>query len=210
MPLWPGEKLTMALHGTPIANFINQVQLEASGADISCTSLPNEMRGFDQNVSVRDVVATYVYANTLVVLKVDGTALKAVLERCASYFDVSEDGGISIAQDFLQPKVAHYNYDFFAGIRYTFDLSRPVGQRVVSIIHNERMIAPDDKLTLCMNNYRATGVGGYEAYCKCERLREINVDVSELLLDYLLKHRNVTVSGGSPLTILPPADRISS
>ncbi len=210
MPLWPGEKLAMALHGTPIANFINQVQLEASGADISCTSLPNEMRGFDQNVSVRDVVATYVYANTLVVFEVDGATLKAALERCASYFDVSEDGKLSIARDFLQPKVAHYNYDFFAGIRYTFDLNRPVGQRVVSIIRNEQMLAPDDQLTLCMNNYRATGMGGYEAYRKCKRLREINVDVSELLLDYLLKHRNVTVCVGSPLTILPPADRISS
>ncbi len=209
MPLWPSAKLDMALNGTPIANFINQVQLEATGADVSCTSLPNEMRGFDKNVSVRDVVATYVYANTLVVYHVNGAVLKEALERCASYFDVLADGEIIIAQDFLQPKVAHYNYDFFAGISYTFDLSQPVGRRVTSILHHGRSVGLADKLTLCMNNYRATGVGGYEAYLKCPRIREINVDVSELLLDYLLKHRNVTVSSESPLTILYPKARIS-
>jgi len=210
MPLWPGEKLDMALNGTLIANFINQVQLDASGADVSCTSLPNEMRGFDQNVSVRDVVATYVYSNTLVVFQVDGTALKAALERCASYFDVSANGEITISQDFLQPKVAHYNYDFFAGICYTFDLSQPLGHRVVSILRSGQVVEPADKLTVCMNNYRATGVGGYEAYLKCPRIQEINVDVSELLLDYLIMHRNVAVSSESPLTILHPKDKISS
>ena len=209
MPLWPGDKLEMALHGTPIANFINQVQLEASGADVSCTCLPNEMRGFDQRVSVRDVVATYVYANTLVVFEVDGAVLKSALERCASYFDVSAEGQISIAQDFLQPKVAHYNYDFFAGIHYTFDLSLPLGQRVVCITRNGKTIGPHDNLTLCMNNYRATGVGGYEAYLKCPRIQEINVDVSELLLDYLVKHRKVTVSAESFLTIIRPNEKIA-
>jgi 2',3'-cyclic-nucleotide 2'-phosphodiesterase/3'-nucleotidase len=103
MALWPGDKLSMALYGTPIANFFNQVQLEVSGADISCTSLPNDMRGFDSSVTVRDVVATYVYANTLVVLQVTGKVLKAALERCASYFDISPQGEVSISQDFLEP-----------------------------------------------------------------------------------------------------------
>lgn len=209
-PLWPGEKLDMALHGTPIANFINQVQLEASGAEISCTSLPNEMRGFDQNVSVRDVVATYVYANTLVVFEVNGAVLKSALERCAAYFDITADGEITISRDFLLPKIAHYNYDFFAGICYTFDLSKPIGQRVASIMYREKSVEPNDKLTLCMNNYRATGVGGYEAYLQCKIIRQINVDVSELLLDYLLKYRDVSVRAESPLTILYPKDKIPS
>ena len=60
----------MALESSPIAAFFNQVQLEASGADISCAALPNSLRGFDSAVTVRDVVASYVYSNTLVVLPV--------------------------------------------------------------------------------------------------------------------------------------------
>lgn len=204
MPLWPGDKLDMALHGTPIANLFNQVQLAASHADISCTSLANEVRGFSDQVTVRDVVATYVYPNTLVVLEADGQALKQALENCASYFAVSPDGSVSISQDFLEPKVAHYNYDFFAGISYTFDLSKPVGQRVVSLRREGREISPDERLSLCMNNYRATGVGGYEAYLPLKRLQAINTEMSELLLDYLAASDRVTVSAASPLTVLMP------
>ncbi len=203
-PLWPEGKLQMALYGTPIANLFNQVQLDASRADISCTSLGNEVRGFSDRVTVRDVVATYIYPNTLVVLQVDGRTLKAALENCASYFAISPQGEVSISRDFLEPKVAHYNYDFFAGMDYTFDLSRPVGQRVTVMIFCGEPIRDDQKFTLCMNNYRATGVGGYEAYLSCPRVREINTEMSELLLDYLAKQECVTVSANSPLTVLLP------
>ncbi len=207
MPLWPGDKLHMALYGAPIATFFNQVQLDASGADISCTSLPNQMRGFEALVTVRDVVATYVYANTLVVLQVSGRALKEALERCAAYFAVSPQGKVSISKDFLEPKVAHYNYDFFTGIAYTFDLNLPIGRRVKSITRGGAPVEDDHQLTLCMNNYRSCGTGGYEVYLRCPRLREINTEVSELLLDYLSKSGCITVSGESPLTVLMPAEK---
>lgn len=204
MVLAPEDKLQMALYGAPIANFFNQVQLAASGADISVTSLPNDMRGFEKSVTVRDVVATYVYANTLVVLRVTGRVLREALERCAAYFAVSPEGEISVAEDFLMPKVAHYNYDFFLGIEYTFDLSKPVGQRVACIARNGVPVSDDQSFTLCMNNYRATGTGGYEAYLACPRLREINREVSELILDYLAEHGDVTVDAASPLTVIFP------
>lgn len=151
----------MVLHGTPIADFFNQVQLAASGADIACTSLANEMRGFAQQVTVRDVVATYIYPNTLVVLEVDERVLRAALERCAAYFN--ED--LTVARDFLEPKVAHYNYDFFAGIEYTFDLSKPVGERVVSLTRGGAPLS--GKSTPVMNNHRATVVVGYDVYLQC-------------------------------------------
>lgn len=203
-PLWPGDKLQMALHGTAIANFFNLVQLDASHAELSCTSLGNEVRGFSDRVTVRDVVATYIYPNTLVILKVDGRTLRLALENCASYFAVSPEGEVSISRDFLEPKVAHYNYDFFAGMEYTFDLSKPVGQRVTAMIFHGQPIRDDQKLTLCMNNYRATGVGGYEAYLACPRVREINTEMSELLLNFLGGQECVSVSANSPLTVLMP------
>ena len=195
-PLWPEDKIQMALHGTPIADFFNQVQLEATGADISCTSLANDVRGFAQQVTVRDVVATYVYPNTLVVLEVDKSVLRAALERCAAYFN--ED--LTVARDFLEPKVAHYNYDFFAGIEYTFDLAKPVGHRVVSLTRGGKPLA--GKYTLVMNNYRATGVGGYDAYCACPHVREVLTEMSELILDYFEKHKQVTVQPLSAFRVI--------
>ena len=53
----------------------------------------------------------------------------AALERCAQYFSLTPDGTLEVSQDFLRPKVEHYNYDYFAGIQVTMDIRNPVGSR---------------------------------------------------------------------------------
>ena len=187
-PLLPDEKLTMALQGNDIADFFNLVQLEASGAELSCTALGNEVKGFNRDVTVRDVVSSYVYTNTLAVLEITGEALRQALEQCARYFAVDTDGAVSISDHFLKPKIAHYNYDFFMGIDYTIDLRLPAGQRVTQMLRNEKPVRPDDRFTLVMNNYRATGAGDFDMYPKCRVVQEIQTDVSELILDYFRTH----------------------
>ena len=196
--IWPGEKLDMAMNGSPIADFFNRVQLWASGADISCAALSNELRGFDSAVTVRDVVASYVYSNTLAVLEVTGSVLKLALEQCARYFAVNDDGSIRIAESFLSPKVAHYNYDYFSGVDYVFDLTRPEGERVTSLTRNGQPVLPEDKFTLVMCDYRATGAGDFDFYCDCPRVRDIQTEVSELILRYLVEHPIVEIPENHP------------
>lgn len=191
--IWPDEKLTMAMDGSSIADFFNIVQLWASGADVSCAALGNELRGFASEVTVRDVVASYIYSNTLVVLEVTGQVLKEALEQCARYFARAEDGSVCIAESFLSPKVAHYNYDYFYGVDYTFDLSRPEGDRVTELTRNGQPVAMDEKLTLVMCDYRATGAGDFDGYCSCPRVQEIQTEVSELILNYLVEHPYVEI-----------------
>lgn len=199
MPLWPDEKLTMAMQGSGIADFFNRVQLWASGADVSCAALGNEVRGFDSQVTVRDVVASYVYSNTLAVLEVTGAVLKLALEQCARYFAVDADGNISVAESFLRPKEAHYNYDYFAGVDYVLDLSRPEDDRVVSLRRDGRPVQPEDKLRLVMCDYRATGAGDFDFYCACPRVQEIQTEVSELILNYLFEHPLVEIPAEHPI-----------
>ncbi len=202
--LWPEDKLTMALHGSSIADFFNTVQLWATGADVSCAALGNELRGFASDVTVRDVVASYIYSNTLTVFDVTGAVLKEALEQCARYFAVDEHGRVGIAEAFLRPKEAHYNYDYFSGVEYVFDLNRPAGDRVTSITRNGRPVGTDDHLTLCMCNYRATGAGDFECYLSCPKVRENLTEVSELILNYLVEHPLVEIADTHPIhTILP-------
>jgi 2',3'-cyclic-nucleotide 2'-phosphodiesterase/3'-nucleotidase len=188
----------MALNGSSIADFFNTVQLWASGADVSCAALGNELRGFDSEVTVRDVVASYVYSNTLAVLEVTGVVLKLALEQCARYFAAADDGTVRIAESFLSPKVAHYNYDYFKGVEYVFDLLQPEGQRVVSLTRNGVSVAMDDKLTLVMCDYRSTGAGDFDFYCDCPRVRDIQTEVSELILSYLVEHPYVEIEATHP------------
>jgi 2',3'-cyclic-nucleotide 2'-phosphodiesterase/3'-nucleotidase len=201
--LRPEGKLKMALYGSPIADFINLVQLQASGADISCTALPNELRGFERDVTVRDVVASYPYSNTLVVLEVTGETLHGALEQCARYFEV-DPSGVAIAGPFLQPKEAHYNYDYFLGIEYEFDLRRPAGSRVSKLTRGGVEIQPDDRFTLVMNSYRATGAGDFDVYLRCPRLEEIQTEVSELILNFLSGRGQVEIPEKRPFrSVLP-------
>ena len=201
-PLLPQAHIVMAEQGSGIANFFNQVQLAASGADISCTSLGNEVKGFQRDITVRDVVATYIYPNTLQTLRVTRPVLKAALERCAQYFSLRPDGALEVSQDFLKPKVEHYNYDYFSGIHVTMDVRRPVGQRVTSIRYQGEELPEGKTLTLCMNNYRASGTGGYECFRGCEKVSELPTEISELIMDYVLAHGSLTVDKTRWLTVL--------
>ena len=203
-PLWPQDHLTMALRGTPIADFFNQVQLAASGADISCAALANSVRGFDSSVTVRDVVASYVYSNTLAVLEVTGRILRQALEQCASYFDVDEENRVRIHPHFLEPKEAHYNYDYFAGITYTIDLNRPVGSRITALLRQGRPVEMGETFTLCMCDYRATGAGDFDFYRSCRRVKEIQTDISELILDYLRSHDTIQIRENAAYRVILP------
>ncbi len=189
----PGEPLQRALHGSLIANFFNQVQLEVSGAELSCTCLANELRGFSRNVTMRDIAASYVFPNTLKTILVDRGVLKAALERSAEYFTLGPDGAPQVSESFLKPLVQHFNFDFLSGVEAVIDLQRPVGDRVLSLRRNGEELPEGRQYTLCLNSYRASGAGGYGCYAACETLREQPEDISELIIAYVDRHRDIAV-----------------
>ena len=202
VPLLPGDHLEMALNGTLIANFVNQVQLEATGADLSATSLDTTVKGFAQDVTVRDIVSTYVFPNTLKVVSVDRAALKRALERSAEYFVYAPDGQLAINESFVYPSEQHFNYDYIAGVHVTFDLRRDMGDRVTSILWHGQELPDDVQLRICLNSYRATGTGGYETYAECPVLYSGQDEVVQLIIDYVQRHGNITVDKTKWLTVI--------
>ena len=150
---------------------------------------------------MRDVVASYVYSNTLTVLQVTGKILREALEQCATYFDRDGEGRMVVSEHFLRPKEAHFNYDYFAGIDVRFDVSRPRGRRVVKLERNGKPILPEDTFSLVMNNYRATGSGDFDCYVGCPVLREIQTDVSELIIRYLSENGTIEIPTPNPILI---------
>lgn len=191
--LVPGNKVDMALYGSPIADFLNKIQLYFSGAQLSAVGLANEIIGFQKEVSMRDIIATYPYPNTLVVCRICGRQLKKVMERSAEYFMVASDGTVQVSKSFLEPKEEHYNYDYYAGVTYKIDPGRPVGSRIVNLRYRGREVCDEDIFTLCLNNYRYTGTGGYEVYKECETVREINTEMVELIMEYFIQNPYVEI-----------------
>lgn len=200
--LLPAAPLIMAAEGSEIAALFQQIQLYYSGAQLSAVSLANEIAGFPQTVRRRDVLTTYPYANTLVVLRVTGAVLREAIERSAEYFDLDADQRLIVSDRFLKPKVEHYNYDYFAGVDYVIDVSRPVGERVVSLCREGREVQPEDSFTLCMNTYRASGAGGYSAYPFCPVEKEINTEMSELILGYFEETPHISLPAESNYRVI--------
>ncbi len=186
--LLPDTPLHMAAEGSGLADLFNAVQLEVSGADLSAASLANDVAGLPQVVRRRDLLIAYPYTNTLTVLRITGAVLREAMERSAAYFTRGTDGSLRVSDCFLEPKVEHYNYDYYAGVSYTYDISRPVGQRVVSLSVKGRPVADTDEFTICLNSYRASGTGGYDCYVGCPVVREIATEMSDLLLEYFRQH----------------------
>ena len=181
--LTPDTPLRMASEGNALADLFNAVQLWASGAQLSATSLANDVAGLPKTVRRRDLLIAYPYTNTLAVLEISGKVLKAALERSAEYFSRGEDGRLCVSDVFLRPKVEHYNYDYYAGVSYVYDISRPVGERVISIRVNGQDVREEDTFTICLNSYRASGTGGYDFYVGCPVVREIGTEMADLILD---------------------------
>ena len=180
------------LKGHPFINFLHQVQLDVSGADFSALSLFDSAIGFKKNVSIRDVLINYPYPNTLMVLKINGHKLKEAIEKAATYF-VVEDGEVKINNGFLVPKVQNYNYDTFGGLTYEIDLSREFGDRVVSMKKDNEEIDLDKDYTVVLNNYRATNTSIYPAYENAKVVKEINVDISEIIINYFQGNKKIKV-----------------
>ena len=190
-PLLPDTPLHMAAEGSGLPDLFNAVQLWASGAQLSAASLANDVAGLPQVVRRRDLLIAYPYTNTLSVLQITGAVLRQALERSAEYFTRNDDGSLRVSDCFLEPKVEHYNYDYYAGVSYTYDISRPVGQRVTSMTVAGTPVKADDVFTICLNSYRASGTGGYGCYVGCPVVREIGTEMSDLLLEYFKQYGDV-------------------
>lgn len=168
----------------PLVTLINDIQLKVSGAQISAMSLANDSTGFGKEITIRNILSTYPFPNTLAVVKITGKELKEVLEENAQYFTI-KDNEITVSDAYSNPKVQHYNYDMFDGIEYTIKVSNPLGQRIVSLTRFGQTINPKDTFSLVINNYRAAGGGDFLTLKKLEVIKEIPTNVSSLMIEYI-------------------------
>lgn len=174
------------LHKHPLFEWINHLQMDLSGAMISCSSLPNQAPGFMGDLTLNDLASNFVFPNILVKLRVDGKTLKAGLERTAMYFALSE-GKIVTDPLFLHPKLEHYNYDIYDGIDYTIDVSHPVGSRITRLLYQGQPVKDDDDFTIVMNNYRASGGGHYPMFAEAEVLATYQTSLIDLAKETLYR-----------------------
>ncbi|WP_342770191.1 bifunctional UDP-sugar hydrolase/5'-nucleotidase [Oceanobacillus chungangensis] len=186
------EPLQARIHKHAFVQFIQDVQIDVSGVDISITALLNNTStGFGPTVTMRDIVANYMYPNTLVVLELTGKDIKAALEKSATYFRLNERGQILANQMYLEPKPQHYNYDMWEGIDYVINVANPIGSRIESITYHGERLEADSTYNVVLNNYRASGGGDYVKFRNKPVKKEIKRDTVELIHAYFKKNKTV-------------------
>lgn len=186
--------LQARLKESPLAEFLNRVQMKASGADISCVSLfIEDVKGFKENVTMRDIVSNYIYPNTLRVLRVKGNDIKAALERSAGYFEKYNGKEIKVKKKEGINAFQPYNYDMWEGIEYKINISKDEGERIEELKYNGKPLDMDGEFEIVMNNYRAAGGGEYKMFKGKPVVKDIPIDVSELIANYIIEGGDVDI-----------------
>jgi 2',3'-cyclic-nucleotide 2'-phosphodiesterase/3'-nucleotidase/5'-nucleotidase len=172
---------------SPIVGFINAVQRQRTGAELSAASAFNLRAGFVQGpIRLADVAAIYPYENTLKAVRLSGGQLKGYLEQSARYFRVDSLGRIS-----LNDSIPGYNYDMVAGATYDIDLRLPPGSRIRNLAVRGRPVGPTDSFTIALNNYRQGGGGGFDMLRGAPVVYDRNENVRDLLVDAIRQRKRI-------------------
>ena len=190
------------LNKSQVATFLNMVQSETTGAELSASAIFLGATGFSEHITMRQLVATYVFPNTLVVKRVTGKALRAFLERAAQFFDV-KDGKVVISASHDFPTPQHFNYDMVDGVTYTIKAGNPVGERVILLQKDGKDVRDDDVFTLAVNNYRAAGGGEYTMIAEAETVREDLTSMVDLIADYIMRNPVIDFTPVNNIRVIP-------
>lgn len=143
---------TSQLEDSAIIDFINDVQMHFTGADVSSAALFN----FGSNLRAgdfkkKDVAYIYKYPNTLVAVNITGANLRKYMEWSVSYYNTFNPGDLTVS---FNGKIRGYNYDMFSGISYLIDLSKEAGSRIIYATIDGQDLDDSKIYKLAVNNYR--------------------------------------------------------
>jgi 2',3'-cyclic-nucleotide 2'-phosphodiesterase/3'-nucleotidase len=192
---------------TPLVDAVQQVQLFYAKADVSFTALFNPaLRVPKGQVTVRQIAALYPYDNELYAVEGNGKMVKDALENAARYY--LSCAGVRCSQAPLTNRsVAGFNYDMAEGVEYEIDLGRPEGDRVRNLRWHGQPLAPDQKLRIAINNYRAAGSAGYSMFKGAKMLWHSQEEIRNLLVEYYTERKNLPGEATGNWRVLPEAAR---
>ncbi len=62
------------------------------------------------------------------------------------------------------PNVQNYNWDLYSRIDYAYDITKPAGTRLTRLKYNGQDVTDNQVFRIAINNYRASGGGGYSMF----------------------------------------------
>ena len=178
------------LRETAVVDLVNEIQLAASGADVSATAMFKDTSDLPEgDLYYKNIFDIYKYDNTLYAMNITGRDLKKYMEWSASFFNTWKPGDINIS---FNPDVPSYRYDMFAGIDYEINLSKPAGERIENIMFKGTPLKDDQVLKLAVNNYRYSSTIKAEHISENKHYWESSGSIRDQIVDYISKNSPIS------------------
>ena len=149
-------------------DFIHQMQLDLTGADVSLAApLSYDAIIKAGPMTVSDMFSLYKYENFLYTMRLTGRELKGLLEMSYGQW-VNQMHSPDDHVMLLKPNAngsmffanMTFNFESAAGILYTVDVTRPIGQRItISSMADGTPFSLDREYRVAVNSYRGNGGG---------------------------------------------------
>ena len=195
-----------------LVDFIHDVMLSTSGADISFASpLSFDVTVKEGAASLSDMYKLYSYENDLCMMSLSGSEIRRYLEKSYNGWVTTMtspadhllkiNSGDAKRDKFFGLATPFYNLDSAAGIIYEVDVTKPFGSRI--IIKSMADGTPfDDNRTykVAVNSYRAAGGGGMltdgaginKADLEKRILWRGDYTLRDYIIQYVRKHSPIT------------------
>lgn len=135
-------------------------------------------------LSTEDIEKIYRYSNTVQALKLNGKQVIEWLEASAGNFN-QIDPEKTEDQFLINYGFDSHLLDHFWGITYMFDVTKPVGSRVVDAKYQGTPITEDMDFIVMTDNYRAGGGGGLPNAVPENIVMMWDVNFRTVIADYL-------------------------
>ena len=197
---------------TKLTEFIHDVQRYYANAEISVAyPFGSETQQLQGNISKRSLAGVCNYDSDMVYrLEMSGWQVKKMIELVAGKYYATPDVAEDLSIRYTVGRIGGGSLDTYGGIRYSIDLTKPVGNRV-TITEVKRLdglwhaFDPQARYIVAANNYRTNNMflvsnGGNSFLTDaelaapdapvlletdCTRNRPISPDILSLLADYV-------------------------
>jgi 2',3'-cyclic-nucleotide 2'-phosphodiesterase (5'-nucleotidase family) len=151
------RKTSVRTGETAIGNLIADAQRAAVGADIAMANgggiRGNKVYDAGSELTRRDILTELPFGNLNILIEIDGATIKAALENGVSQIEKT-------AGRFPQ----------ISGMSFTFDASKPAGERTSNIMIGDAPLDMAKKYKMATNDYAAGGGDGYKMLKKAKVL----------------------------------------
>jgi 2',3'-cyclic-nucleotide 2'-phosphodiesterase (5'-nucleotidase family) len=147
--------------------FTSDVIREHAGTDVGFINAGGLRADLPRGEITRgNVLDALPFPNTIAVLEMTGEQIQAVLEQ-----------GLTLLRGMIQ----------VSGIEARYDLSRPMGSRLVSTSIGGAPLDPSKKYLVATNNFLAEGGDLYRTFLDARTIDEGEEDMAQLVMEYLSK-----------------------